>query len=711
MKIVLIKYLVLLFLLALPLQSAICQNRIDSLKSIIPDLDGPAKLSALLSLTYELQYYNNQEYFEYASLGFELALADQDSNYLALFHIEMGYYDKFNGDYQKALNNFNRARIISERKKNSVNISKSLTALGTVYHELGLYDRALNYHSNSLMLKEQMGDSSDIGVSYNNIGLIYYKIDVPTRAIEYYEKSLNLKLKYGDSAACIVPYINLGLAHSALKTEAGNRNAVKSFKNAVDLSKRYEQFYRLGSAYNGIAQVFINENLYDSARFYLQLSIVESLKNNYKQLESSNYFLLAKLAFEENDYETAILHLNHSKDLLKIFKDKNRIKNNYGLFSEIYASRNMIDSAYYYQKRFSAMKDSIFNEDLANKMANVQIATIEEQSQRRFEVQEEAISKTKMFSIFLLSILVLSVALIGVIFKNYAQTNKINKKLNESRNEIQAQKEDLEKKNTQLAEAHNTIQRQNDVLTDMNQQLDMKVKDRTRELDKSHRGLEKAVRDLDQFIYKTSHDLRGPIATMQGVIVLGIMESSDPKSKEYFNTLHRVSNNLTNVLHRLIDVHETYQKKTYFELLDPVKEIKEVTDKLAGYFSDPELTIVTELQAEGPWNTDKHLFGLIIESMMRSAYEYKDRHESVIRIRCSRNSYNMTILVEDNGFGVRSGDEEKVFNLFFKGSPKPGSTGLELYTAKIAIEKLMGMIRLVRPAKDTIFEIVLPVLT
>ena len=72
--------------------------------------------------------------------------------------------------------------------------------------------------------------------------------------------------------------------------------------------------------------------------------------------------------------------------------------------------------------------------------------------------------------------------------------------------------------------------------------------------------------------------------------------------------------------------------------------------------------------------------------------------------------YHLNIIFEDNGFGIHPGDESKVFNIFFKGSPRPGGTGLEIYTAKIAVEKLGGDIKLVKPLKNTIFEINLPIL-
>jgi signal transduction histidine kinase len=711
-KIVLFGVIVLLCLFLYPSHSAIAQKNVDSLKEGVDQLKGKERLETLLDLTYELQYQNNEEYYRYAKLGFEQALADQDSNFVSAFLIEIGYYYKFKGEYQKALNDLKRALIICEKNNYPVNTAKAYTALGTVYHDLGFYDKALEFHSKSLLIKEKLGDKAGIGVSYNNIGLIYYKIDDPLRAIEYYEKSLAIKLEAGDTSKCIVPYINLGLAYSAGKLEgSSNRQSIYNFKKSIDYAIKFDQLHRLGFAYNGIAQAYINENNYDTARYYLQLSNEQSILNDYRQLESSNYFLLSKLSFQEDDYNNAIQYLNHSQGLLKQLGDKTRLKNNYGLYSDIYAAQNLLDSAFYYEKRFSIMKDSLFNEELANNLANVQIATVEEQSQRKIADQQEANKRTRMFMLFLASILLLSIALIVVIFKNNARMQKVNKQLNESRNEIQEQKEDLEKKNDQLAEAHNTIQRQNHVLTNINQELDTKVNERTLELDKSNRGLEKAVRDLDQFIYKTSHDLRGPIATMQGVINLGILESKEPVSMQYFRTLNNVSNNLNNVLYRLIEVHETYTKKPVFELVDPIKEIKDVVEKIAGYLNDSSLTIVTELTAEGPWITDKHLYRLIIDSMLRSAYHYKDRKDFAITIKSSRNAFNMTILIEDNGYGIKPGDEDKVFNIFFKGSPRSGGTGLELYTTKIAVDKLKGMIRLVKPAKDTVFEIILPVLS
>ncbi|MCK5369784.1 MAG: tetratricopeptide repeat-containing sensor histidine kinase, partial [Cyclobacteriaceae bacterium] len=620
---------------------------------LISEANGKDKLRVISQIAYNIANFDNNLYLKYSIQGLEQSLSQNDSLYISNFLIDIGYHYKFKGAYQDALNNFNRSKSISEKNGYKEALAAAYTGLGTVYHELNLYDRALQNHSKSLSLKEEFGNKRNLGVSYNNIGLIYYKIDDPQKALEYFLKSLNLKLEIGDTANCIRNYVNMGLAYSEISDEKSNEKAIESFRQATKLSIKYSQLYLIGFAYNGIAKVYIEQLKYDSAKHYLSLSIEESVLKDYKKLESSNYYLLAKISFQEKRYNLAINYLARSQMQIAKLKDKSRIKNNYGLYADIFEAKNMLDSAFYYQKKFSIMKDSIFNEELANNLANVQIATSEEQSQRKIADQEETIFKNKLVVLFLLCILALSIALIFVIFRNYANINKINKQLKESKNEIEAQKENLEKKNEQLAEAQVTIEKQNEVLMNINVDLDKKVRERTLELDRSYHELEKAVKDLDQFIYKTSHDLRGPIATMQGIINLGVIDAGDEKSREYFNTLHKVSSNLNNVLSRLIEVHETYQTKPILQKLDPTKEIIETANTVSQLSFQRNITIVTELMGNGPWISDKVLFNLIIENMLRNAMNYKDRGDSVIKIKTEFRDDNLKILFEDNGFGIQ----------------------------------------------------------
>jgi hypothetical protein len=151
--------------------------------------------------------------------------------------------------------------------------------------------------------------------------------------------------------------------------------------------------------------------------------------------------LLAKIAYQEQNFDLALKHLSRSMILLKKLKDQNREKNNFRLYADIFEAKNNLDSAYFYQKKFIAAKDSIFRDDLAQNIAKVRIESIVQQSQKEIADREDKISKSKLVNLFLLSILVLSIALIIVVFRNYVLTSKINRQLNDSKDKIEAQKE------------------------------------------------------------------------------------------------------------------------------------------------------------------------------------------------------------------------------------------------------------------------------
>ncbi len=569
-----------------------------------------------------------------------------------------------------------------------------------------MYDRALENHFAALKLKEEAGDiRGEWPPPINNIGLVYYKIDYAEQALDFFNKALKIKLSEGDTLRTIITYNNIGLVYSEVKNDS---LAIKNFNKALAISRRYRVDNYLGPAYNGLGNVYIRMGKLDSAHHCLTLATLSTKKYKSPTLQSSNNYLFAKLFAEQKEFGLARQYLNASQELALEVRDRQRQKNNLKLMATIFEINEVFDSAYFYQKQYSALEDSIFNEKLAESLAKIQIAMEEEQNLRLIEAQEEKLVNNKLLTLFLLSVIALTVTLITVIFRNYRATSKMNLILSQTKEQIEKQKENLEAKNRALAEAQRTINEQNITLRNLNLGLEQTVKGRTEELLRSNIDLEKAVKDLDQFIYKTSHDLRGPIATMQGIINLGVIEARDPKSAEYFKTLHQVTNNLNNVLYRLIDVHETYQRKPVFDLIRPNEAILKTVERIAESQNDPTVTIETDLAADREWVSDQALFVVIIENMLRNAYLYADKGDARILIKSAYDDGQLKLIFSDNGFGIQSGDEKKVFNLFFKGSPRPGGTGLEIYTAKIAIEKLGGTISMVKPIKDTTYAVTLP---
>jgi len=704
-KLVIFQYLLILFYFLSAWQNANSQTNVDSLKSVLSNQKGVEHITTLSNLSRALSRRDPDQALRYGRLALEESFSIQDSINVCKMLIDLSYIHKYRGDLKTALNNLNRAYYIAKKLDDYKSLISSMTALGSVYYSLAIYDKALEYHFESIKLKEKENDILRLATSYNNIGLVFYKVDDTEQALEYFEKALELKLNRGDTLRTISTYINIGLVYNELQNDVQSK---RNFRNVIDISRKYSSTRYLGDAFNGLGNVYIRENNYDSANHFLKLALIESDRKHSNFLQGSNFYLLAKLNILHNHLDIAIDFLKKSQVLSEKLDDKVRQKNNMKLFADIYEMKSKYDSAFYYQKKYSVLEDSIFNERRAKNIANLQVALSEQQNLEIIEAQDKQLNQNRFFFLFLLSILTLIIILFIVIFKNYKTTSRINRKLQESRKQVVKQKDNLELNNKELANAQKIINEQNTTLRDINEELELKVRKRTRQLESSNLELEKVVKDLDQFIYKTSHDLRGPLATMQGIINLGVMEAGEVVMVDYFNTLNKVTANLNNVLSRMIEVHETYQKHPEYSILHPREEIHNTVERVFKYSQDPTIKIKTELEADGDWMSDQGLFVMIIENMLRNAFQYTDRGESVIIIKSYYDNNLLNIIFEDNGFGIQPGDEEKVFNIFFKGSPKTGGTGLELYTVKIAVEKLGGKITLMKPLRNTIYKITLP---
>ena len=135
LKIGLFKYYLIFFYLTLTFQSAISQINTDSLKRLIPGLQGRQKLEVLSELAYYYSFSSNNDYYSFSQEGFEYALSYGDSTYISKFLIELGYYYRLNGSYQESLNKFKRAINISILINDFVTLSAAYTGTGSVFFQ------------------------------------------------------------------------------------------------------------------------------------------------------------------------------------------------------------------------------------------------------------------------------------------------------------------------------------------------------------------------------------------------------------------------------------------------------------------------------------------------------------------------------------------------------------------------------------------------
>ncbi len=216
--------------------------------------------------------------------------------------------------------------------------------------------------------------------------------------------------------------------------------------------------------------------------------------------------------------------------------------------------------------------------------------------------------------------------------------------------------------------------------------------------------------ELDNFVYKVSHDLRAPLSSVLGLVNLAQHPQNDDDPKAYLKIIGEKVNQLD---HFISDVL-SHSKNLKLEIKTGLIHFEEIVDTAFRNLSYMEGAdqIQKEVQISGgdfysdPWRIEE-----IFRNLISNAIKYRKisnpSHE--IKIMITIEQEVAIISFRDNGIGITKQNLNKIFDMFYRASEQSGGSGLGLYIVKNAVEKLGGRVSVgSEPEVYTFFEIVLP---
>ena len=241
----------------------------------------------------------------------------------------------------------------------------------------------------------------------------------------------------------------------------------------------------------------------------------------------------------------------------------------------------------------------------------------------------------------------------------------------------------------------------------------LELRKTNRELEKLRTDLELRNKDLEQFAYVVSHDIKSPLSS---IVLTGEMlresfgDDIDEGNEQLLKVLNRASYKIKN----LVDGILTYYRGE--QALSEQREIVRLPEFLESIIehlkTGPGCTIDYPTE-EIEIFTNRTSLEQILVNLLQNAIKYNDKEKIEIRIglRIDKTQYHFRI--EDNGMGIADADQEKIFKIFTTLGQKDRAgntgTGIGLSTVKKLIERQGGTI-LVRSRlhEGTVFEFSLP---
>lgn len=263
-------------------------------------------------------------------------------------------------------------------------------------------------------------------------------------------------------------------------------------------------------------------------------------------------------------------------------------------------------------------------------------------------------------------------------------------------------------------------------LKNLNKELDVKVKQRTKELQVANNDLKKALekeKELNEFksliVTNVSHQFKTPLTTINSSAEL------IDKNIEMNGDLSRILKHSLRIQNSVKHLNDLLNEILYIDKADSVKisynpEIINLRKYLEIFFDDVthgicrkhNLTKQIDLDQVEHY-LDKELFHQVLSNLLANAANYS-KDGTIIEVKLKTENGWLNCSVKDYGIGIPKKDQAKLFDRFFRGSnigPKEG-TGLGMPIIKKSLELQGGELSFDSEIeKGTTFRFKIPVST
>lgn len=222
-----------------------------------------------------------------------------------------------------------------------------------------------------------------------------------------------------------------------------------------------------------------------------------------------------------------------------------------------------------------------------------------------------------------------------------------------------------------------------------------------------------ANKELDNFVYRASHDIRGPLARVMGICYLALMEIRDPEALKYLEMLDKTARHMNSVLIRLLNINTVKNASVTASPIDFQKLIKNSLNEIEKKEHLSEFDLQITVPKNLAFYSDEQLVLTILQNLIDNSIHFSktnSREKPFLKITIEQtDEYLLKLQIADNGIGIDQSIRDKIFNIFFRGTEQSQGSGLGLYMVKIAVEKLRGNIVLKHSSpQETAFEVALP---
>lgn len=605
-----------------------------------------------------------QQNFPVDSLLREADATGADSTRMKIYNKLGNYY--LNNNASKAIEYFEKAKIIGELLKDSLRVANNFYDIGFANFLKADYEKSLASYLRSAEKYEALRDNYRLSNALMSIGNVYLKYKDYKKTDEYYDKAEALIVADNDSLQMTSIYDTKGITFDQMgKFDSALFYLKKAYHIAL-LLKEYD--YAMGSLSNmGLTykhQFKTQEalNSFDSVKAYYEknpdapLDVLATVYNNIGATHS-----------QAGNYSSAIEAFNKSIAYSRQTGASAIVMENFRNMADMYGNMKNYQQQASYLKQYYQLKDSIYNIDSKNQLTQLEADyQVEKKNAEIVRKDAEVIRQTSQRNIFII-IAIAAALLLATLAFFYSRIRRNNTELKE--------------KNIQIGEQRNELQTLNHV--------------------------------KDRLFSIISHDLRNPLATLKSYLSLADNDTIAAEKKQQFKlqTMNAVLNT-SNMLDNLLAWANVQIKNTRATIVPVSIEdcVWDTVHSVQAQAMQKEITIHQDIQAKSALG-DYDILSIALRNIATNAIKYSNRG-SGIYISSVKKDGKVFIHLKDEGIGMSREQVDEIVNDqtgSTQGTQGEKGSGLGLFLVKELLQKADAQLLVESiEGKGSTFTVVLP---